>query len=154
MRQQLNLALTPVVDTSGAHAAGDVIFTTEAISPTSASGQTFVLENLVMIDGDNNSAAQVDLYFFDSDVALGTKNAAPSISLADLKKATAVVSILASDWKTANSKKIASLGKYDLGQRLSMKSGTGSLYVAGVTQGTPTYTGNNLFLRLTLNRED
>ncbi len=72
--------VVPVCDTA-IYAAGDTLFDRTAIpGAVRAAGFSSVLKSLTILDKDDQTAAQIDLFFLSANVAFGTLNAAPSIS--------------------------------------------------------------------------
>jgi hypothetical protein len=144
------LDVTPVCDTS-AYASGDTLFDRITCGTVARrNGDTVVLESVIILDVDDQAAAEMDLYFLDSDVTLGTANAAPSISDANAAKIVGHLNIPSSAFKDLGGCKIACMRGVDL----SMKTDAASqiLYVAGVTQGTPTQTAGGIKLKLSFRR--
>lgn len=137
------VSLVPVLDT-GAYGDGDVLFATTAIpNAVRVTGGQAVLQSLALIDKADNGAA-IDLYFFDSNVALGTFNVAPSISDANALKLLGVISIGTGDYKDVGGAKVATLR--GLGLLLEAASGR-NLYVAATVAGTPTFAADDITIR-------
>jgi hypothetical protein len=145
------VSIVPTVDTN-VYAAGDTLFDRTIITnAVRAADADAYLVGLAMMDVDDEAAAQVDLYFLSADVAFGTINAAPSISDANGVNIIGKITINSSDWTDLGGFKIATKCLSDVGFPLlvSPASGTRNVYVAAVTQGTPTYTaGTDVKLRL------
>lgn len=139
--------VTPTLDTS-AYTAGDVLFATTEIpnverGESTPQGQTLVAVTLV--DKDDEGAA-ITLYFFGSNVALGTINNAPNIADADAAACLGVVDIATGDYDDLGGVKVAHVRGINL--PMCPASGT-SLYVAATCVATPTYTAaSDLVLRL------
>ena len=134
---------TPVCDTL-IYAAGDVLFDTTAIAgAVRTSGGRAELVSVTVLDEDDQAAAVMDLYFLRSNVSLGTFNVAPAITDANAREIQGYVSIAAADWKDLGGAKVACVK--NIGLLLEPTTGT-TLYVAGVTAGTPTQTASGLKL--------
>lgn len=139
--------VTPTLDTS-AYGAGDVLFATTEI-PNVERGEPVphgqILDAVTLIDKDDEGAA-ITLYFFDSDVALGTINNAPGISDANAAQCLGIVDIATGDYDDLGGVKVAHVRGLNL--PMLPASGT-SLYVAATCVATPTYTAaSDLVLRL------
>jgi len=137
--------LTFSLDTS-AYGSGDVLADTQELASFfPASGHTVVLRSVVLIDEDDQGIA-LDLHFFDSNVSLGTENAAPNISDANLRTSLGSIAIAGGDYKDLGGARSATLRGLDL--FLKGAAGSTSLWVGAVTGGTPTHTASGLRLRL------
>lgn len=140
------ITVVPVCDTS-AYTAGDVLFDTTAIpNAVRTSGGQAVLQTLTVIDKDDQAAADMVIYIFDtgSSLTFGTANAAPSISDANAAKLVGVVSIASADWKDLGGAKVANVR----GLGIVCESSNGrELGFAATTGGTPTQTASGLVFR-------
>lgn len=138
------LSLTPVLDTD-AYAAGDVLFVTTALTLAPASGPAGEVKGRVvqvtLLDKDDQGAT-LDLVVLRSNVALGTINAAPSISDADAEAVVALVPVL--DWTDLGGCRVAR-AVFDPVE--FTVPGT-ALYLAAITRGTPTHTASGLVLQV------
>ncbi|GAT33302.1 hypothetical protein TSACC_3697 [Terrimicrobium sacchariphilum] len=145
--------LVPTLDTS-AYAAGDVLFdrTVLDIGNYANPGQSAVQKirgrilSIGVLDKDDQGIA-MDLYFLKADVSLGTVNAAPSITDANAENIIGFVTATAS--KDLGG---CRFGQADCDIRFSIVGET--LYLAGVTQGTPTHTAAGLKFRIVLELEE
>lgn len=152
-RQKVNMVqesvvvdVTPVCDTS-AYTANDVLFdriTTGTIARVT--GGTVILDSVIVLDEDDQTAAAMDLYFLDSDVTLGTINNAVSISDANARKIVGWVAIAGTDFKDTINSKVACIK--NIGLHMKCAAGSQVLYVAGTTAGTPTQTADGIKLKL------
>lgn len=134
--------LTFSLDTS-AYAANDVLADRQEITNVLREvGLGAVLTDLVILDKDDNTAAAMDVYFLNADVALGTENAAISITDANAEYILGVVSIAAGDWKDLINSKLAHIRNINM--VVKGVSGSTSIYVALVTAGTPTQTASGI----------
>lgn len=149
-RVLVNLFATPVVDTS-IYASGDTLFDATAIAAAvRTAGGKAILRSLTVLDKDDNTAAAMDLVFLRANVAFGTLNGAPNISDANAAKIIGSISIASGDFIDVGGSKFAS--KTGLNLILSADSGT-TIYVAGITRGTPTQTLGGLVLTFGLEQQ-
>jgi hypothetical protein len=139
--------VTPTLDTS-AYTAGDVLFDTAAVAGAlRVSGGKAKLVSVTVLDEDDQAAATLDLYFFRSNVSLGTVNGAPNVSDANARECLGWVPVAVADWKDVGTSKIACVRNVNL----MLKATTGTtVYVAGVTGGTPTQTAAGIRIALGL----
>lgn len=143
------IRFTPTVDTS-AYAAGDVLFNTTAVTisnnATQAARGTILTASIV--DRDDQASQTITLYFFNSNVALGTINLPPSIT-----DDNASNSIIGSCTVTTGT----DLGGCKFGETQGLVIPfelTGStIWVAAVTGGTPTHTASGIRVRLSIQLE-
>lgn len=141
--------VTPVCDTS-AYTGGDTLF-----DATVVQGATFgldkpaILDTIVVLDEDDQTAANMTLYFFDAKVTFGTINSAPSISDADMRNCLGYVTLASAAFLDVGNSKVACA----LNVRMIVKpvAGTTNIYVAATTAGTPTQTASGIKLRLGFN---
>ncbi len=138
--------VTPVLDTS-AYTAGDTLFNSTAIpNATGPSGEPARLISLTVIDTDDQAAAVTTLFFFDSlPTTFGTLNSAPSITDADALKSLGSVVIPSANFLDVGGAKIASMD--NINKIIKSAPGTRTIYVAGMTAGTPTQTASGILLR-------
>lgn len=139
--------ITPVLDTS-AYAAGDVLFPTTAITIASgAQACRGTVRFVGVLDKDDQTAQAITLWFLRSNVALGTVNAAPSITDANAEEIVGKATVTTAD----------DLGGCKVGQAdgiaLPFELSSGILYVAATTAGTPTHTASGIVLRIGLEIE-
>lgn len=138
------VTVTPTLDTS-AYAAGDVLFDTTAIAnAVRVSGGRAELVSIQVLDEDDQTAAVLDLYFLRSNVSLGTFNVAPAITDANAREILGYYSFASGDFKDLGGSKVATAR--NVGLILAPTTGT-TLYVAGVTAGTPTQTASGIKLQ-------
>lgn len=140
--------VTLSTDTS-AYASGDVLADSQVLTNIMrANDSTGVLQSVTMLDKADQKVAMT-LYFLSSNVAMGTENAAPSISDANSLFILGYVDIAASDWKDLGGTAVASIKGIGLG--LAPASGTRNVYIAAVNgTGTPTFAADSLVARLTV----
>lgn len=140
------ITVTPVCDTS-AYTAGDVLFDTTAISgATRIQGGRVKLTSVVLLDEDDQTAAAITLYFLNSNVSLGTANAAPSITDANARSITGVVPIASGDFTDVGGAKVACVK--NIGLIMEAASSSTTLYVAATCAGTPTQTASGIKVML------
>ena len=138
----IQVEITPTLDT-GAHTAGDVLIAeTELANAARVSGGITILHSVKVID-DDDQGAEIDIFFFDRTVTFGTKNSAPSISDADAAFYEGSITIASGDYEDLGGVKVATAK----GIGLEMKSNATSIFVAAVTQGTPTHAATGLTLK-------
>jgi hypothetical protein len=137
--------VTPVCDTS-AYTANDVLFpTTEVPNAVRVSGGKAILDSICLLDEDYQTAAVINLFFLRSNVALGTANAAISITDANARELQGWVQLLAADFADLTASRLAC--KRGVGLIVQPTTGT-SIWVAGQCAGTPTQTASGIKLRL------
>jgi hypothetical protein len=143
------IRVTPTVDTS-AYAAGDVLFNpTEIPRAVIEKGGCSKLIGITIIDQDDNSHMDIDLIFMTVSKDLGTINAAPDITDANLELARilGIAKIDSSDNEIdlAGSKvytfssATGNAGAHPLPMILEAADDSTSVYVAAITQVTPTF---------------
>lgn len=137
--------VTMTCDTS-ALAIGDVATDTATITgAVRANGGRAILESILLLDEDDQGAA-LDIYFFKTNVSLGTKNSAPNISDSDARNLLGYVSIASADYKDLGGCKVVCVK--GIGLMLEADTAATSCFVSIVSQGAPTYTANGLRLKL------
>jgi hypothetical protein len=98
---------------------------------------------VTVLDKDDQ-AADFDLIFLDAATSIGTEDAAVDITDAEAEDVIGCVSIVAADYVDLIANQVAT--KTGIG--LEMKTdGSTSLYVAGVTRGTPTYSASGVIIK-------
>lgn len=138
--------VTLSLDTS-AYADGDVLAATQEVASAAAtSGGTCVLQGVTVLDKDDQGE-EMDVYVLSANVAMGTENAAASITDANAAKIQAIIPVYGVHYFDAGGCQLASLtpGDAGIGAVLSPDTGT-SLYVAVVSRGTGTYTASGVVL--------
>ncbi len=140
--------ITPVIDTA-IYAPNDVLFVPIEIKDTGrVAGGVIVLNNVIMLDEDYETAFAFDLMFFRSAITLGALNAAISISDANAQEIVGIVKVAATDVIDAINSMLYFRNTLDVQMKLAATSP--SLWVAGVLRsGTPTFAAaTNLKLKL------
>jgi len=139
------VTVTPVLE-AAAQDAGDVIFDAVEIPQCLlAPGGSAILDSIVCVDADDQKA-QMHLVLMTALIGLGTKNAAPDITDAEaLANVIGHVELLAASYVDLGGASV--LTKLGLAMPVQGASGSRSLWVAGFTTGTPTYSVGGLRLR-------
>lgn len=140
------ISVTLSLDTSQ-YADGDVLAATQEIANAArAPSGRAILQSLHVLDEDDQGVA-FDVIFLGADVAIGTENAAPSITDTDARQILGMVRVGAGDYIDLGGCRIATLT--GLGLPLKTAAGATSLYLGAITRGgTPTYTASGVTLRL------
>ena len=137
--------VTPVCDTS-AYTGGDTLFDTTAISNASrANDAPVILQSITILDEDDQTAANMTLFFLDANVSLGTVNSAPNISDANARNIIGTYVMASGSFIDVGGSKVAHAS--NLNMVMKPASGTRTLYVAAMTAGTPTQTASGIKLR-------
>lgn len=136
--------VTLSVDTS-AYADGDTFADTQLVSATffEASGADRTLLNVVVLDKADQGFG-IDLFFLDTNVSLGTENAAPSITDANAAQIVGLVRISSGDWIDVGGARVAVIN--NISQVL--RSTTQNLYIAAVVRGAGTYGASDVIVKL------
>lgn len=140
-----HVSVTLTLDTS-AYTAGDVLAATQEVAGAvpDSSGAAF-LDSIVLLDKDDQTAADIDLVFLRSNVALGTENAAPSISDANAAEILGIVTVPSANFVDVGGAKVATVRNVHL--LVEPTTGT-SIFVAAICRGTPTQTATGIVLNL------
>lgn len=140
------ISVTLVADTS-IYANNDVLAIPQEVTGVFRQQAGRVkLDSVVVLDGDDQGTA-IDLVFSDSNITLGTINAAISVSDADAAKIVGHVAVAAADFKDYINSMIAV--KTGVGLVMEAAAASTSLWVSAVVRsGTPTYTASGLKLKL------
>ena len=137
----LTLDATP--DTN-ALADGDVAFATQELAGFSTAADiTSILQSVVISEVDDQGIG-IDLIFFNAATALGTENSAPDIDDTEVLTVIGRVQVGAGSFYDLGANRVACI--YPIG--LPMKAGTGgSVWVAGIARGAPTYASGHLQIK-------
>ena len=138
------LKLVQVTFTMGttAYGAGDVLADTQIITACMrADAGAGYLQSLTLNDKDDQGLP-LDVYIIQTNTSLGTENSAPDISDANADNILGWFSVAAADYKDVGGAKLASLR--NIGLPVIAAGGADDLYVALVTQGTPTHSGSGI----------
>jgi hypothetical protein len=130
---------------TNALADGDVAFATQEVAGFSTAADiTSILQSVVVADVDDQGIG-IDLIFFNANTTLGTENSAPDIDDTEVLTVIGRVQVGAGSFYDIGASKIACV--YGIG--LPMKAGTGgSVWMAGIARGAPTYAGGHIYIKL------
>lgn len=142
------LTITPSCEATSLD-ANDVIFATEEIPQFfRRNGGVVKLDSVVVLDLNDQGTA-IDLVFLKTNVALGTEDAAISITDADAAEIIGTVSIAAADFDDQIANRSATL--HNVGLIMQADGSQSSVFIAGVTRsGTPTYGATGLTIKLSV----
>ena len=152
------LDVTLTLDTASAYAQNDVLAATQEIVGAVPNGSTAILEWIRLVDYAKNNAA-LEIWFLDSDVSIGTENAAENCADSISAYQLTAVDFAATDYTSeANwSRAVKKLGDDGMGVMLvpSQTPGTTrdtSLYIgAKITDATgKTYGAGDIRLKIGL----
>jgi hypothetical protein len=132
---------------TGAYAADDVLAATQEVaSAARVNGGKIVLQSVVLLDEDDNSD-EIDLVFLKTNVALGTENAAVSITDANAREIMGVVNVGTADYVDLVGSQVAIPEFNPI--VMTADAGATSIYVAAILRsGTPTHTASGIQLML------
>lgn len=127
----------------------DVLADTQLVSASAfaKAGGTAKLEHVSVLDKDDQGV-EMDLFFLNADVALGTEDAGISITDTNAEAIVAIVNVPAASYVDligCQRAEVANIGKV-----LKAAAGSKSLWIAAATRGTPTHTASGLIVRLGL----
>ena len=130
---------------TNALAEGDVAFATQEVANFSTGANiTSILQSVTVIDVDDQGIG-IDLIFFNDNTTLGTENSAPDIDDTEAQTIIGRVQVGAGSFYDLGANRVACV--YGIG--LPMKAGTGgSIWMAGISRGAPTYAGGHLYIKL------
>jgi len=145
--------VTPVLDTA-LYAANDVLFVPIEITDVGrVAGGNVMLNGVLALDEDYETAFAFDLVFLRSNVALGTLNAGVSITDANAAEIVGVVKIAETDVEDLVNSRL--YFRHDLNVQMKLAAETRSLWVAGILRsGTPTFAAaSNMKLKLNFTQD-
>jgi hypothetical protein len=145
--------ITPVIDTA-IYAANDVLFVPiEIVDAGRVAGANVVLNGIVMLDEDDETAFAFDLVFLRSNVSLGTLNGAVDISDANAAEVLGVVKVAATDVEDLINNML--YFRNGLGLQMQLAAASKSLWVGGILRSaTPTFAAaTNLKLKLGITQD-
>lgn len=134
------IAVTPTLDTS-AYAANDVLFAPNLLFRAGTKRGAMLRQIHVLDEADSGSG--IELIFLNAEVALGTLNAAPDISDANAAAIVARYQLPAASYLDIGGSKIQTA----TGLLIPLPQ---TVWVAGITLGTPTYAASSLKFRFTI----
>jgi len=130
---------------AAAYHSNDVLSATQELADAvRVDGGSGILQSIQVIDQDDQGQP-IDIFIFSGSAALGTENAAISISDADAAQILGIVRVVANDYIDCINSMNASINGLNI--PVEVASGT-SLYVATATRGTPTHTGSGIVLNI------
>ena len=132
------------------YASGDVLFVTQEITGFYPDAHEVMLDTVVVLDKDDQGIA-FDLIFFRTEASMGAAaNAAVDISDANADEIASIVSIEEADYVDLANSKFAAVPLNRAGMAMKLKPGLGetSLYIGGITRGTPTHTASGITLKI------
>lgn len=140
------LEVTPVCDTSGAMADGDVISATaEVANAVKVTAGYALIHSITVLDKDDQGGA-LDIVLLRTNVSLGTVNGAVSISDTDAEEVLGVVSVSASDYTDLINSQVAT--KELVGIAIEAGAGDTSIFLGLISRDTKTYTASGLVIKL------
>lgn len=144
MADTATVNVTPTCEAAAYH-AGDVLFDSAEIAGAArVVGGGTELVSLEARDLDDQTAAALTLFFFNANTSLGTKNAAPDADDTEIGTCVGTVVIPAAAWIDVGASKIATMP--NVGLLMNPGAASTSLWVAGMTAGTPTQTASGITL--------
>lgn len=130
---------------TNALAEGDVAFATQEVAGFSTAADITSILQSVTISCVDDQAIGIDLIFFNANTSLGTENSAPDIDDTEVLTVIGRVQVGAGSFYDVGANTVACV--YGIG--LPMKAGTGgSIWMAGISRGAPTYAGGHLQIKL------
>jgi len=139
--------VTLTLDTA-IYASGDVLTDTAPVAlprmpPDNPAALYAEITSVQVLDEDNQGIA-LDLVFLKTNVSLGTKNAAVSISDANAREIVGIVPVAAADYKAlANSQQA-----FPQFNPIPMALPAAAFYVAAISRGAGTYSAAGVRLRI------
>lgn len=133
----------------GAADVGDVLADTQEIANAiRQEGGRGYLVGLKVLDRDDQTAADMEVWILNENVSLGTEGAAITISDDNMDKVVAIVAVDSTAFIDGDIHKCATLGLGDAGfpKPVWAAPGQTSLFAGIVTRGTPTQTASGLRL--------
>jgi len=141
------LTLTPTLDTN-AYTAGDVLFATASIGNAArANDKGFEIKQISVVDKADQAAADLELFFFRTNVTSGAVNGAPSISDSDAANLLGYCKILSTEFIDLGDVKVASKS---VAIAAVPTSGARTLYCFGMTGGTGTYAASDIVINFVI----
>lgn len=138
--------VTLALDTS-AYGSGDVLSDTAAIpGAVRTNGGKALLASITVNDEDDQKQG-FDIIFFRSNVSLGAKNGAPSISDADAREYLGHISIASTDYIDLGGVSVARKIGSECALAVEAAAASQSIYVSTISRGTGTYSASGLRLK-------
>ena len=140
--------VTLTLDTN-IYASGDVLSDTVPVhNALDEEEGTGIIHSIILLDKDDQGGA-LDLVFFRTNVSLGTKNAAVSISDTNADEIIEVVEIAASDYVDLVNSQIAIKSNLGVGFQGAPSQGN-KIYVAAISRDSKTYSANGITLKISI----
>lgn len=131
------IPFTPVLDTSGAYAVGDVLFATASLSMMRANNLRVALMSMTVVDKTKQHPG-FTIFFYQTNVTSAAANAANNLSDTDALSYMGHVSVATADWKDLANNSFACYPSINL--LLEAATGSTNVYMVGVIDsGTPTF---------------
>ncbi len=130
------------VDTA-IYAAGDLLFDTQEVPFAAMPNGTSIVISLVVTDYDDQGAAFDVLVFRSNPGSLGVINAAIGVTAAMADECIGHIPVGAADYTDLGTRRVGTVP--GIGLQVHPTNST-SIWVAGVSRGTPTYTTGRLRL--------
>lgn len=142
------VSFVPVLSTSPAYTAGDVLFTKVTVALSRANDIGAILSSLTVIDKTKQKPA-FTILLFDQDVTAAAANAANALSTADAIKGLGFVRVTAADYIDYANHSIASFkGPTAPNLMLSPMATSTNVTIMGILDaGTPTFALADLMIR-------
>lgn len=129
---------------TGALAEGDVAFATQELAGFSTAADIASILQWVTVTDVDDQKIGIDLWFFNAATSIGTEDSAPDIDDTEVLTCLGRVQISAGAYYDLGGCAVADSGA--IGK--PMKAGTGgSIWVAGIARGAPTYAGGHLQIK-------
>lgn len=139
------LEVAPTLDTSQ-YADGDVLSdTTEISNAVSVPAGASLIHSITILDKDDQGGA-LDVVLLRSNVSLGTKNAAVSISDSNAEEILGIVSVEADDYKDLVNSQVVT--KEMVGIVVEAGVDETSIFVALISRDTKIYSASGLVVKL------
>lgn len=149
-RNYKTFEIIPVV-TAVQYTAGDVLFnTTELANAFPANGGTITLEEVFVFDRDDQGV-EMDIVFLNAAYDLGTVNSPLDILAAEATAIQAFITL--ATWEDMTAFKMAWIRPPNVGEVMKAAAASRSLYVAGISRGTPTHSVGGLTVRVVVSHE-
>ncbi len=129
------VTITPTV-AAEAHSAGDLLFDSTAIAnAVRANGGTAIVQSITITDLGDQKAAMT-LVFSDAETDFGTLGGVPDPDDTEILGVLGTVDVAATDYVDFGANSVATIK--NIGMLVKAGAATTSIYVAGITKGTPT----------------
>lgn len=138
--------VTMTTDTA-IYATGDVLTDTVALTSILAGfGGAGILQSITVLDKDLQSQG-LDIVILRTNVSLGTKNAAVSISDTNAEEILGIVRVSSGDFLSLTNSSVATKNSLGIGVK---GDGSDTIYLSMISRGTGTYTASGLRVIVTV----